>query len=173
MDFNFLVGGSGRKISVEQKDNKFVFREGQEVWEADIRPISENVVSLLIGGRTYTAYIGRDRLKTIVHINGAECVVEKPGEQAGDFLAVEEKAVEGKLKVKAPMPGKVIKIDVAEGDEVRKNQTLAVVEAMKMENEIKSPGEAVVTRVFVAAGSLVDSENPLLELEVKAQAAGT
>lgn len=42
------------------------------------------------------------------------------------------------------MPGKVMKFSVAEGDKVRKNQTLAVVEATKMENEIKSPGDGTV-----------------------------
>ncbi len=66
--------------------------------------------------------------------------------------------------VKAPMPGRVIKLLVAEGDMVRKNQTLAIVEAMKMENEIKSACEAKVRRIFVAAGELVDSDRPLIEL---------
>jgi len=173
MEFEFQIRGSDRKISVEQKEKTFVFREGPETWEVDIRRISENAVSLLVGGRTYTAYIGRDRQKTAVHINGTVVLVAKPDERAAGFSAGEEKALAGKLRVKAPMPGKVIKIDVAEGEEVRKNQTLAVVEAMKMENEVKSPGEAIVTKIFVAPGTLVDSENPLVELEVKAHAAGT
>jgi pyruvate carboxylase subunit B len=67
--------------------------------------------------------------------------------------------------VKAPMPGKVIKVLVAEGEAVRKNQTLLIVEAMKMENEIKSGREAVVRKVHVAAGDLVDAARPLVELE--------
>jgi biotin carboxyl carrier protein len=56
---------------------------------------------------------------------------------------------------------------VAEKEAVRKNQTLAIVEAMKMENEIKSPLEGFVKKIYVAAGDLVDSEKPLLELEPK------
>ncbi len=68
--------------------------------------------------------------------------------------------------IKAPMPGKVIKIDVSEKEEVRKNQTLVVVEAMKMENEIKSTIDGYVKKIFVSAGDLVDSEKPLIELGV-------
>ncbi|TET66957.1 MAG: hypothetical protein E3J56_13605 [Candidatus Aminicenantes bacterium] len=65
------------------------------------------------------------------------------------------------------MPGKVIKINVSEKEEVRKNQTLAIVEAMKMENEIKSSIEGYVKKIFVSEGDLVDSEKPLIELEPK------
>jgi len=173
MEFEFLIGGSDRKVLVEPKEKTFLFHEGADTWEADIRFVSENAVSLLVGSRTYTAYISRDRDSMIVHLNGADYVVAKRDEQAGGSSAREDKELAGKVRIKAPMPGKVIKVAVAEGDEVRKNQTLAIVEAMKMENEIKSPGEAVVTKIFVAPGALVDSENPLLELEVKAHHSGT
>jgi biotin carboxyl carrier protein len=65
------------------------------------------------------------------------------------------------------MPGKVIKINVSENEEVRKNQTLAIVEAMKMENEIKSSIDGRVKKVLVSVGELVDSENTLIELAPK------
>ncbi len=65
------------------------------------------------------------------------------------------------------MPGKVIKVSVSENETVRKNQTLAIVEAMKMENEIKSSIEGYVKKIFVSAGDLVDSEKPLIELSLK------
>ncbi|UCE43204.1 MAG: hypothetical protein JSV17_03600 [Candidatus Aminicenantes bacterium] len=63
------------------------------------------------------------------------------------------------------MPGKVIKICVSVKDEVRKNQTLAIVEAMKMENEIKASVDSMIKEIHVKAGDLVDSETPLIELE--------
>jgi biotin carboxyl carrier protein len=52
-------------------------------------------------------------------------------------------------------------------EEVRKNQTLAIVEAMKMQNEINSSIEGYVKKIFVSAGDLVDSERPLIELSLK------
>jgi len=65
------------------------------------------------------------------------------------------------------MPGKVIKVQVTVGESVRKNQTLVIVEAMKMENEIRSAIEGVVRKIHVAAGDLVDPERPMIELEAK------
>lgn len=62
-------------------------------------------------------------------------------------------APEGELV--APMPGQVLKVLVATGDTVRKNQTLVVLEAMKMQYEITAPRDAVVQRVHAAAGSQV------------------
>jgi propionyl-CoA carboxylase alpha chain len=66
------------------------------------------------------------------------------------------------------MPGKVTKVAVSEGEAVRRNQTLVIVEAMKMENEIKTSIDGVVTKIHVAAGDLVDAERPLVEIERKA-----
>ena len=60
------------------------------------------------------------------------------------------------------MPGKVIKIAVNEGDAVSKGDILLVVEAMKMENNILSPADAVVDRINVVAGNLVDSNTTLV-----------
>jgi len=77
----------------------------------------------------------------------------------------DESAREGLWRIAAPMPGKVIKFSVAEGDKVRKNQTLAVVEAMKMENELKSPGDGTVKKIYASAGDMVDTSKPLLEIE--------
>jgi biotin carboxyl carrier protein len=65
------------------------------------------------------------------------------------------------------MPGKVVKIGVKVGDEVRKNQTLVIVEAMKMENEIKSPIPAKVKKINFKEGDLVDTGQPIVELEPK------
>jgi biotin carboxyl carrier protein len=66
------------------------------------------------------------------------------------------------------MPGKVIKVNVSEGQEVRKNQSLLIVEAMKMENDIKAGAEGVVRKIHVQPGELVDSVKTLIELEPKA-----
>ena len=65
------------------------------------------------------------------------------------------------------MPGKVTKLAVSVGENVRRNQTLVIVEAMKMENEIKTSIDGVVAKVHVAAGDLVDAEKILIEIEPK------
>ncbi|MDK2783686.1 MAG: glutaconyl-CoA/methylmalonyl-CoA decarboxylase subunit gamma, partial [Thermococcaceae archaeon] len=63
-----------------------------------------------------------------------------------------------------PMPGKVLRILVREGDEVKAGQGLLVLEAMKMENEIPSPRDGVVKKILVKEGDTVDTGQPLIEL---------
>jgi biotin carboxyl carrier protein len=121
----------------------------------------------MIEGRSYLVYMAGDKDKKYILIDGQQFIVQEPGRETKGFHGGEEKPQEGKLLITAPMPGKVIKINVAEQQEVRKNQTLAIVEAMKMENEIKSSVEGFVKKIFVSAGELVDSEKPLIELEAK------
>lgn len=70
----------------------------------------------------------------------------------------------GENVVSAPMPGKVLRVLVREGDQVRVGQGLLVLEAMKMENEIPSPRDGVVKRILVKEGDTVDTGQPLIEL---------
>lgn len=65
-------------------------------------------------------------------------------------------------EIKAPMPGLVLKIMVAEGDEVKKGDNLFVLEAMKMENIIKSPADVVVKTVKIKPGDKVEKGQVLL-----------
>ena len=67
--------------------------------------------------------------------------------------------------IRAPMPGKVIKLLVAEGAEVQVNQGIVVLEAMKMQNEIKSPKKGVVSKLGVTEGALVNAGDLLATVE--------
>jgi len=70
----------------------------------------------------------------------------------------------GEGVVTAPMPGKILKILVREGDQVKVGQGLLILEAMKMENEIPSPKDSVVKRILVKEGDTVDTGQALIEL---------
>ena len=167
MEFEFLIDNTLHKISLEKKENTFVVSDGEKTYEADIRFISPNIISILIEGRSYRVYFARDREKRFLSLEGKQFTVQEPLDRGEGLQKDEVRSREDELMVKAPMPGKVIKIDVSKKEEVRKNQTLAVVEAMKMENEIKSTIDGYVKKIFVSAGDLVDSEKPLIELEIK------
>ncbi|MDD2534926.1 MAG: acetyl-CoA carboxylase biotin carboxyl carrier protein subunit [Eubacteriales bacterium] len=71
----------------------------------------------------------------------------------------------GSTVVKAPMPGTILKVSVAVGDTVKKNQVLCVLEAMKMENEIVAPREGVVAGVHTTKGSSAQAGDPLVSLQ--------
>ena len=65
--------------------------------------------------------------------------------------------------LRAPRPGMVIKIEVEEGQEISAGQGLVIVEAIKMENELRSPGEARVGRILVEEGTAVEKDQVLME----------
>lgn len=166
-DFDFLVDGEPRKVSVESRDGTLVVREAGLVLEMEVRRISANEILFRFEGRTARVHLVRDGERTHVAVDGREFVVSEYRPETGRPGEGDEKTAEAGLRVKSPMPGKVTLVAVAEGDAVRKNQTLIVVEAMKMENEIKTAIDGVVAKVHVAVGDLVDSERLLVEVERK------
>lgn len=165
VEFEFLVDGEPRRIGVEEGHGALSFREGSETFEAEVRRISGHELLFAFGGRTVRAHLARDGERLFVSVDGREFVIREPPPGTGRALAGEARTSEASLRVTSPMPGKVIKLAVAPGDRVRKNQTLVIVEAMKMENEIQSPAEGVVKNVQVSVGEFVDAERPLVEVE--------
>jgi biotin carboxyl carrier protein len=97
-----------------------------------------NTVRLRIGAHTYTVQLEDEQAHLM-----SELGLDK---SAG--VAVKE--------IKAPMPGLVLKILVKEGDTVKKNDAIIILEAMKMENVIKSPGDAVVKKIHVQEKTAVE-----------------
>ena len=82
----------------------------------------------------------------------APAPVEGPSVSAGEGL------------VTAPMPGKVLRVLVKEGESVKTGQGLLVLEAMKMENEIPAPRDGVVRKIYVKEGDTVNTGDPLIEI---------
>lgn len=79
--------------------------------------------------------------------------------------AAQSQAAAGSTLVEAPLPGKVLEVEVAPGDEVADGQTLLILEAMKMENEIVAPRAGIIDVVAVEVGTAVDSGDLLVSLK--------
>ncbi len=86
-------------------------------------------------------------------------------EQRRTVMRAAGKGAAGKAMVTSPMPGKVVKLLVIEGEEVKTDQGVIVVEAMKMENELKSAVSGKVKEIFVKEGEIVESGAKLLLVE--------
>ena len=80
-------------------------------------------------------------------------------------LAVHEKTVGEGMPIKSPLQGKVVDINVSVGDPVKSGETVALIEAMKMENEIKTGITGIVTSVAVTKGSSVNADDVLLTIK--------
>jgi len=99
-------------------------------------------------------------------VGGASWTVAvQPGEGPGRWALGAPRAGPGESRtVKAPMPGLVVRIEVAAGQPVLAGAGLVVVEAMKMENELRAPHSGVVATVHVAVGQAVERGAPLVTL---------
>ena len=166
MEYEFIIKDKLYKISIEYKENKFLVDLGNNKLEVESSVVSPNCISLLIGNESLTVYWAEKEGRRYFSIGGEEFLIKEPEESKGVRGAVEAGGVEAKGTISPPMPGKILKILVKEGDKVRKNQSLAIVEAMKMEHEVKAPCEAVVKKVNFSQDDMVDTEDSLIELEI-------
>lgn len=101
-----------------------------------------------------------------LHLDGLAAEVEVVDERTRVIRALARAAAgsSGPRPVRAPMPGLVVRIEVAEGDVVQPGQGVAIVEAMKMENELRAEAEGRVTRIAVKTGDTVNKDQVLIEL---------
>jgi len=98
-----------------------------------------------------------------ITVNGTAYDVEV-NEVKGAAPAAAPKAAPAAAPVKAPMPGKILSVAVSAGQAVKKGETLLILEAMKMQNEIAAPHDAVVSEVRVAANQTVSTGDDMVVL---------
>ncbi len=168
MKLDYLVDGAVQTVSLDKKDGMWKISAAGGTLEAEILRISENEIVLIEAGQARRVFLVRDGDRRLVSVAGREFVLSPARAESGRHLKDDDRTPDGGRGVRSPMPGKVIKICAAEGDECRKNQTLVIVEAMKMENEVQAGFEGVVKKIHVAVGELVDAEKILVEIEPKA-----
>ena len=129
--------------------------------EADGRMLQAGVLSLLVDGRQYRCVLDGDAV--VVQNQQFELAVADPRSLASHRGAAA--GAGGARAVKAPMPGRVVRVLVAVGDAVKDQQGLVAIEAMKMQNELKSPKAGTVVRVAVAVGDTVAAGDVLVVVE--------
>jgi biotin carboxyl carrier protein len=136
----------------------------EESFSQSVIRISDNTILFLSSDKIQKTYVASDNGKVIAHIDGKVVAFDKAIEGQKSFS---RDALEygSKDQVSTPMPGKVVKILVKEGDHVTLKQPLVIVESMKMENELKSPSNGVIKSIHFAAGDLVGTGQPIIRIE--------
>lgn len=162
----YRVRTAGRELQVELgKGEVRVDGTPREVAWAPVP--GTPVASLLVGSRSYRILGRRGKGgRWVLEVDGwrLEAVVEDERRLALNRWAGSREVKGGKWTLRAPMPGLVVKVEVREGDEVVEGQALLVVEAMKMENELRAEAAGRVSRVAVEAGEAVEKDQALLEI---------
>ncbi|MEJ2085426.1 MAG: biotin/lipoyl-binding protein [Acidobacteriota bacterium] len=167
MELIVLRNGEEVRVTLDRSGQASVVRIGDNIYEVNSVSTVGSVRSLIVAGRQYEVSIKRsDANRYQVSHRGAVEEVEVLDPLA--YLASEglgRGKLEGPQTISAYMPGRVVKVLVAEGDEVEAGEGLVVLEAMKMENEIQADHAGVVRRVLVTDGQPVEGGDPLFEME--------
>ncbi|MFN8421877.1 MAG: biotin/lipoyl-containing protein [Anaerolineae bacterium] len=159
------------KATVDQRDFTLdVDRPGEIIVDGesvavDIMSIDgENLYSLLVDGVSYDLHVERREGLYTVIIEGDRYTVDVGDAHLKELIAMSRRGHEehGGAVIKAPMPGLVVKVLVAAGDAVAADQPVAILEAMKMENELRNPAAGVVKQVNIAPGQTVNMDDVLI-----------
>jgi biotin carboxyl carrier protein len=165
MIYEIIAGGQPHRLELEKAAAGWECRlDGQPVHIDAVIP-RRDVLSLLVDGHSYE--IKREQTATDLHlwVGSSRFAVELRDPRS---LRSRQKAAgdeKGPVKILAPMPGRVVRVLVEENGEVEAGQAVVVVEAMKMQNEIKSPKKGTVKKILAVAGAAVNPGDTLAIVE--------
>lgn len=168
MKYVVTLGGREHVVSVEEQDDgrRRLTLDGVETL-ADLRPAGGGSLwSLLLGTKSCEVSVTRTDDGLRMNLRGAtfDARVESEQRRNARALSGQDSAPKASV-VKASMPGIVTKVLVAPGDAVEKGRPLLIVEAMKMENEVRAEAAGVVAEIAVAAGRTVNGGDVLVRLK--------
>jgi biotin carboxyl carrier protein len=165
MEFDILVNGVEHRVSVQERGDDFDIQVDGKTMAIESVKAPGNLVSFSHEGDTHRIYIVDDDGKMHLQIHGEQYLAEDMSAAEVSAATGEQASPESELEIRAPMPGKILKISVSEGDRVSPKQPLLIVEAMKMENSIMSRGEGIVRKINFKEGDVVDTGQPIIELD--------
>lgn len=130
-------------------------------YEATVTREADGTATVELDGETFEVHVEDDDVATI---DGRQVPFSLPSFSPGGAPGEHGTLVEGEGAVYPPMPGKLVEVHVEEGDEVEMGDTLAVLEAMKMQSTITAGRSGTVLRVHAAAGEAVEGRDLLFEV---------
>ena len=164
MTYDVTIDGKNYRLELKRDGDRWSCRVDGRAFEVDAVLARPDVLSLRIGNKAYE--VKCERVASDLHIwvgsvrYAAE--VRDPRSLRGRARAVDE---HGPKKLTAPMPGKVVRILVTQGAEIEAGAGVLVVEAMKMQNEVKSPKKGTVQKILVNEGAAVNAGDVLAIVE--------
>jgi biotin carboxyl carrier protein len=147
------------KINLEKDDHQLQMEIDSNSIPVDFEKIENNLYSILINGQSKKIGVLKKGKKLQVFLDGdlyeLEAVSEREQRKTTQIAT-------GVQEIKSPMPSRVVKILKGEGDEVAAEEGIIVVEAMKMESELKTPIAGIIKEIMVKEGDAVESGTVLL-----------
>lgn len=165
MKYRFEHDGQLYDVSVTRRGNAYQATVNGETVAFEQLDAQPGQISLRFANGPVTIYYAADGPRRWVSMNGCTYRLDPPTTRRSQARAGE---TSGGESVRAPMPAQVRGVQAQEGDVVEKGQVLLLLEAMKMEIRVKSPGNGRVSKLLVEAGQAVEKDQLLAEIETKA-----
>ena len=150
-------------------DKKKLTLNGEEII-LDLIALNKNMSNVIFQHKSYnTEVVSFDRAEKTckIKVNGSiyQVSVEDQFDQLLQQLGMANLTANKVAEIKAPMPGLVLNVIAAENTEVKKGDSLLILEAMKMENILKSPADGVIQKILVAKGDKVEKNQILIQFK--------
>jgi biotin carboxyl carrier protein len=159
------VDGAVRRLELERAGAAYVIRTNGREIAAELCELAPGVLSLLMEGRSFRCVLVPSADERLIAVRGQQYRVAVTDPRSLRERRKRSGVGNGKLVIKASIPGRVARVLVAAGEEVAAHQAILVIEAMKMQNELKAARDGRVAEVRVAAGEAVAAGQVLAILE--------
>ncbi len=151
------------KVDIKNISNNFSILLNNRKIQAEVVSNNGSQMTLFIDNKFYNIVSENENQ---ISVNNEDYAVGVVDEQIQKMLKTSPDSAQKKeVIVSAPMPGLIVEIEVKEGDKVSANQGIMIVEAMKMQNEMKSPKDGIVKKIYVKNGQTVNSGDSLISIE--------
>ncbi len=164
MLYDVSIDGRKYRLDLSQADGQWFCRLNGIDLEVDAILARPDVLSLRIANRAYEIKAEHVAAELHLWVGSARFAAEvyDPRSLRGRGRAADDR---GPIKITAAMPGKVVRVLAKEGDQVAPGSGIAVVEAMKMQNEIKSPKKGILQKILITEGAAVNAGDVLAIVE--------
>jgi len=162
----YITTVDDKQFLIEIIDEKHISVDGK-IYQVDFESVSgQPVYSLIVDGKSHESYVAPGDHNWQVLIRGRlyPVTVEDEREKRLRSAAGGGVAETGEFLLRAPMPGLVVTVPVAEGQAIKKGQVILILESMKMQNELKSPRDGIMGRIRVKPGETVEQKQTLLNV---------
>ncbi len=165
MKFEADLDGETIAVEVTEAEGHYRVAVKDQVLDVDAQQVTEGIWSLLIGGVSHVADVTDQDGVSVVEVDGERYRIRVEEETRYIIRTRGGKAAMGRQALKAPMPGKVVQIEVEVGQTVSPGDGLIVLEAMKMENEFRAAVAGRVSEICVQPGQTVNAGDTLVVIE--------
>lgn len=155
------------EFEIIENGDLLTISDGKKTHNIDLKLLGNNLYSLIIDNQSYTieATKSKGEVRIVFDQNEYTVPVMSNREKIESEILGTSASAEGKGEIRSPMPGLILKIEVEKGDSIQSGQPLIIMEAMKMENEIRAQFDGDVQEILVKENQKVEKGDILIRID--------